>query len=716
MRREGWPQDPGGYSMEYSNRSIEIARLLLQRKDLRTAGDLAAEINVSTKTVSRELPQVEKLLHENGLKLVKRSGAGLGIEGDEQAKQAFDAKYLQDEVQGSYTPEERRSILVSQLLRNRDPIKLFVFASKLGVTDGTISNDLDKLQPWFRARNLKLVRKPGLGISLSGTEGDIRRAMVHYIYEHIDEGGLLQLIQENLNAGSSEESKASASDYLLDLVDRSILRELEKLLHGMEKEMGYQLSDNALVGLVVHLSLAVQRIRKREDIHIESAFLEELRTRREFSMAADIAVGIEKIFEITVPEEEIGYITMHLLGARNRFQEKTMGSVRVMDNYHLVKLAKSIMRKAAEATDSRIAQSPSLLAGLVNHLGPSVSRIRMHMDIRNPLLREMKEHYPELMELASKCSGDLEQELGTKLPEAEIAYIAMHLGAALAEVRPFRKVEHRIAVACPTGMGTSRLLASRIRQKYPNLRIAAQVSTLAITNEFVEQEEIEFVVATVPIPHAPVPVVLVSVLLNEQDCRHIEEEVARQNERFLRRAAHKVPKLSFPEALQCMLDYSRAILEILNHCFFLEEELPDIGAACRAAGRMAGERPEIREGIAQALLDREEKGNTVVTGSHMVLLHCRSSFVAHLSLGIIHLGQGFRYLENGELIRTAIVLLAPEKCNTCELETAGCLASVLPDRWGLLEILHEGDAERIRQELIQIFSEFYKEKYKELME
>ena len=120
------------------------------------------------------------------------------------------------------------------------------------------------------------------------------------------------------------------------------------------------------------------------------------------------------------------------------------------------------------------------------------------------------------------------------------------------------------------------------------------------------------------------------------------------------------------------------------------------------------------EGIAQGLMAREEQGNTVITGSHMALLHCKSRFVSCLSVGILHFGTGFAYPEGGELIRTAIVLLAPEDSSPCDLETAGCLASVLLDRWGLMEVLHAGDEEQIRQELVGIFRDFYRQKYQEM--
>ena len=87
------------------------------------------------------------------------------------------------------------------------------------------------------------------------------------------------------------------------------------------------------------------------------------------------------------------------------------------------------------------------------------------MDIRNPLLEDMQKHYPELLEISRKCVKDLEHELDLVLPESELAYIAMHLGAAIEDSDQLSKIEHRILIACPTGMGTSRMLASRIKKK-----------------------------------------------------------------------------------------------------------------------------------------------------------------------------------------------------------------------------------------------------------
>ena len=96
-------------------------------------------------------------------------------------------------------------------------------------------------------------------------------------------------------------------------------------------------------------------------------------------------------------------------------------------------------------------------------------------------------------------------------------------------------------------------------------------------------------------------------------------------------------------------------------------------------------------------------------------MHCKSPAIKVAAFGILQLGEGFIYPDDGEIVRTAIVLLAPLDADEFTIETIGHIASVLLDRWGFIEILHEGDGKEIEHEMLKIFEDFYKAKFKEFM-
>lgn len=693
-------------------RTRDILKLLLREKTFITTSDIANKLSVSSKTISRQLPKVEEVLNTVGLQLEKKSGAGILVAGSDVKRYAL-AKRIESGEKREYTPTERRSIIISKLLASREPIKLFALSSAVHVTDSTISNDLDKLEPTFRELGLKLLRKPGLGVSLLGDERDLRRAIVRYIYEHVGEENLLNLMRDNLP--EIDESVAQVSKFLLELIDAGEWRRLEQMIRDAENDLGYKLSDNAFIGLAIHLSLTMRRIKNHEPITLDEENFQRLRGSREYNAAKKLAEKLSAAFAIDVPASEICYIAMHILGARSRYSSASLGAISMMDNFRIVKLARRIMKNAAKITGRDIDKNQSLLAGLVNHLAPTISRLKMNMDIRNPLLNEIQTHYPELMTLTKKCVGELEAELEKKLPDAEIAYIAMHLGAALSDSEKFLHAVHRVVVACPTGMGTSRLLASRLRATFPTLQIVDEVTTLEINSEYVAAKDFDFIISTVPIPRAARPVLVVSAALVDEDKKKIEAELARQNREFLGSAEDLEPRPPFIEGLAKMNSYGRAIQELMTNYFYVREKISDINAACELAGRLASNDARSRKEISRELLLREDKGSTLIVGRHMILLHCKCAAIKESALGILQLGDGFTYPDGGEIVRTAIVLLAPQNADEFTLETIGHIASVLLDRWGFIEILHEGDGSEIQQEMLKIFEDFYKAKFKELI-
>ena len=610
-------------------RTRDILRLLLQEKTFITTSDLATKLAVSSKTISRQLPKVEEVLNAVGLQLEKKSGAGILITGSEVKRYAL-AKQLKSNQKIEYTPSERRSIIISKLLASRESIKLFALSSAVHVTDSTISNDLDKLEPYFREQGLKLLRKPGLGVSLLGDERDLRRAIVRYIYEHVGEENLLNLMRDNLPEENM--SVAQVSKFLLELIEAGEWRRLEQMIRVTENELGCKLSDNAFIGLAVHLSLAIRRIKNHEAIKFDEENCPRLNESHEHKAAEKLAEKISSVFEIDVPESEICYIAMHIIGARSRYSSASLGTISMMDNYRIVKLARQIMKHAAKITGRDIDKNQSLLAGLVNHLAPTISRLKMDMDIRNPLLNEIREHYPELMALTRKCVGELEKEIEKTLPEAEIAYLAMHLGAALSDSEKFLHAVHRVVVACPTGMGTSRLLASRLRATFPTLKIVDEITILEINSEYVAAKDFEFIISTVPIPRAERPVLVVSAALLDDDIKKIEAELSRQNS-----ATELEPRPSFIEGLSKMNSYGRAIAELMTNYFYVREKISNMNDACELAGRLAGENFQSRAEIARELLLREDKVSTLIVGRHMILLHCKSAAVKSAAFGILQL-------------------------------------------------------------------------------
>lgn len=692
--------------MKINERSKFIINKLIQTENYITASEIAEKLQVSNKTVVRQLGSVEKILVQHNLSLERKTGRGMRVIGALEDKERL-LSLIAEKVntRHEYSPAERCNIILSQLLKSQEPIKLIALSQLLNVTDATISNDLDKIEPWIRKMNMNLVRKPGLGVYLEGLEKDIRKAIISHIYENIHEQDILNLLYSKKK--KTNELTSDADKFLLDLVDKNIIQKVEEAVKATMQQQKSSLSMNAFSGLVVHLTLAVQRLLKGETIKIDAAFLGKIKQKKEFKLAENIGENIEKVFQVKIPEEETAYITMHLLGARNNYEQDVDIQY---SSFHLIRIAKDIVKIAQQESGISLLKKSRLLIGLYKHLKPAVMRIKMKMEIRNPLLQEMKEKYPKWMTLAKKAARPLEEELQTPLPEAEIAYLAMHLGAALEEAN-MQEQYFKVLVACPTGIGTSKLLATQLKREFSNLEIVAIVSAVNVDYDFYKHENVEFIISTVPIENAKLPVVVVDFMLNENDKTNIIHQMNIST--VLKKNVERVKvnyKLIY--RLERIDRYIKYIHEVLNNFFYDEYiEIKDIDELCAKTSHVISGELE-RELLYHDLKNRESKGSTVL--NKLMILHTKSKAVQSLHVGVIKLQN--EYVLNKENISTILVLLAPDNAEQAALETIGYVSESLLESLNLLDILYEGSSKEIYGELEKIYTNYFKEKYKKVME
>ena len=684
--------------MELTARMRSILSALLTADGYVPAERIAAKIGVSARTVTREMHGIEMALMPYGIRLLRRTGAGFMLAGDEANLTRLEMQVSTTNVRGELTPEQRRSVLTSRLLTADEPLKLFALARLLHVTDSTISHDLDRLQPWLAAQKITLVRRPGLGVYVEGAERDIRSALVRIIHDHVDEAQLLALIGDDED---TEGAAHAAEQALLGLVDSASVQRIDAIVSSVVH--GRNIPDAARVGLVVHLSLAVRRMQQSDAIAMDAEALGQLRRTEEFHAAQTIADRLGEVFSLMVPEAEVGYITMHLLGARSALLPIGAGRV---DNFRLVQIAQSVMRRAAEKSGAPLLRNRSLLTGLVNHLAPALHRLKLNMDIRNPLLAQMEEEHPELMALARYATPMMEEEAGAPLPADEIAYIAMHLGAALTEAGGDRPAV-RVLVACPTGLGTSRLLASRIRRAYERIRVVGELSSLALTAQEIMRRGADFVVSTVPLPQLPVPVVIASVFLTASDRAQIDAVLAVCAPHH---AAEQEEKPCFTAAMGEIHRLSGAIHGVLTG-FRLQEgnSVQSMEELAHTAAHLLLSEAGAATAFAEALLQREQMASTFIA-PQTILLHARLAQAGEPRFGVLRLAEPFSY-SNGT-VRTALVMLAG---NDEGANALGYIAAQIAERPAFMDILAQGGAEEIRRELEYVFEEHFRERLERLL-
>jgi|GEM_PF-97656 len=710
--------------MYVTARERQILQLLLDldQEEEVTVKKLAHEVQVSERTVHRDLKNVEDILEAYGLSLEKRTGMGIKIRGPDEKKKELEL-FLYNASHPEFTPEERQTIILCSLLSQEEPVKLLALANELNVTVATISHDLTKVNDWLAAFNLSLIRKRGYGVQVSGSEMAKRRAMSILIMENITEVELLAYLRDQIQRKSTRQVR-TVSDRLLGFVGKEKLMIAEKVVEEIRDELPYALADSAYIGLVVHLALALERLGKSEKIDMDPHSLEALKKTREYQIASGIIDKLRKALDLEIPEAEIGYIAMHLKGAKLR-------NVLDLDledvNFLLALRVRDLIDYVSERTDVDLRGNPSLFRGLLTHLQPTIYRVKKKLGIYNPLLEEIKRDYGELFAIIRAGVEKVFPDLS--IPEAEIGYLVLHFVSSLEQINEPKEI--RALIICSSGIGTSKMLASRIKKELQEIKRLHYASVFDLAS--INVDDYDVIISTIPLEGFAKEYVLVNPILTERDVKNIRSWMQRRRtERSRNNPSFNGISVRAEETSNGVLgegnrkyivpfrdihQYSEIISTVLEGFQLTIWENPhSIGNALRTAccelhRRGVIEHPEL---VAEVLLERQRMRGLGIPGSSLALFHARSPYVRKLSFTIWGWTAplAIRGMDDTQTwTRNLLLMLSPEKPSKKALEVLSHISALIIESDESLALFESQDQEAIASYLSERFHQFLRDKF-----
>lgn len=506
-----------------SERCWEIVNILLDEHNPITISSIAEKLNVSNRTIRSDLKELEGYFEANNYgRIVKKPRVGVWLECS-----AEDKLFLRNTVNKSkiyvqpFSSEERQLYILKRLLQSRQYITMQSLADELYISRVTIFKDLEKVEEWLKRYNLKLKRRQNNGIEIDGDEKGWRKAAADLLI-------LLKNNDEfkNMMSKAREVQVNSRLDFenfiqLKELFTDIDVNKIEVIMIEAEKKMEFRLADVAYEGLLGHIVISIQRLKQNKDIKMDSKQLSVIKEKKEFKIASWIAQRIEEEFDLKVPECEIGYIALHILGSKVQQNYKIDDAENILKNIDpmIISLANEIITLIGNILSVDFRQDEKLLVGLILHLRPTINRLKYGLSLRNPLLTEIKNNYPSVFGATWATSVLFEKHLGVKVNEEEIAYIAIHIGAALERLNK----RTRAIIVCSSGIGTAQLVAVRLQKAIPDLEIENIISSHDVGK--IKECDFDIVISTIPLDYNLKPVININPIIKQRDIEKIREYI-----------------------------------------------------------------------------------------------------------------------------------------------------------------------------------------------
>lgn len=689
--------------MEFTPRTKQILTVLLQENGSISVKNLAEKVGISKRTVQRELEYMNSDLKPFELCLMSKTGVGIWLEGSEEKKKALFTELSAEDTYDMSNREERRKRLLLEILKDKGLKKLFYYSSKFKVSEATISTDLEALEGWLGRYGLVVLRKPGSGISIQGNEESYRKAIRAFISENIDTS-MLREAYENDGVLEQNEEKLQRST-IGQILNDDILKRVVNCILGMGDSRVMTLTESSYVGLVIHVSIAINRILKHETIEADVKWAETMEQDGDYELAQQIAKELEKEFKIEMPAVEVSYICLHIKGAKHeKIQwngEKTLD----MENRELQKIVNEMIDVFDDKSAFMLKQDEEFIQGLLAHLQPTLIRLLYDMQIANPVLEEIKKDYAEIFEKCKLVSKVLESKLGKEVPETEVGFLAVHFGAAMVRLEgkreEIRKVQ--IGVVCSSGIGISRLMSSKLEKAFHDRVKITAYGKKDLTPYVIGK--MDFFVSSISLEQMDAKILFVNPLLSEEDMKQVSRLVYQYE---------RTPGKKEENRLSVELEEINILAAQINAVIKYMELIPlDEGITFdqlleKVSSHLTPYQDQ-EQMIQEDIRKREKIASQVFAEFGFALFHTRTKGVTRpvFTVCMTQDGKPFAdpYFKN---IPVLFFMLVPVddylKMNS---EILGYISSMLIENFQFMDVVLEGEEEKIRAALSRELKKFF---------
>lgn len=499
--------------MILSNKGSSILKLLSLSEGRGNIKSLAKSLELAERTIRYELDKIDDYLVSQKMNPLEREFGGNIFFGDYGK---FTEQAQNDAVESIMDTHERRNYLLFKVLFE-EKVNLTKMCEELDISRTTVKNDIKFVREELANNNISLRTFQQEGLILKGIENDIRRQQLRFLKKY-----------SNTIFYDTSQIKTKTEKSIEEFVKPINFKNLESFINSVQKQMNKVISDEAYNIIAIYLIIAVFRIQKGN-------FLEEIGNQNfladteEFRCIINSKNILEEDYKIEISHNEILQITDYFLGSHSYNFDKSY-----YKNWIEIEIfVKKFIAEFNKNIHTNLADDKILFKEIINHIKPTIYRIKNKIKLENSIYPEVLNSYPNIFYMTKKAIKDIENYIGAEFSDDEIAYLAIYFKGAIDRNKFKEKDLKRVLVVCAHGYGTSKLLVQQLNETY-SINVVNTIPRYML-EETLAAEGVDLIVSTVPIEmKSDIPVVKVNSVLTEEDISALDKyELSRQKKDFL---------------------------------------------------------------------------------------------------------------------------------------------------------------------------------------
>lgn len=684
--------------MYFSVREKKILALLLAYPAGVQLDQLQHELNVSKRTIYREISSIEKTIKPLDVQIIKPRGEGYRIVGE-----SINLDKLRDQLEENkeelFTDNvQRQSAIVTNLLMLDEEETIEGLSIDFQVSPSTIVSDLQAIEQSLEDYRLQLLRLKGRGIKIAGREKEKRQILGNLIFNGVNEYEFFQYIDQ-LNPETIEVENDNF--FLKQLTPQGLYLARDILYHIPQYSLK-EVTDNQLQRILILLALSIDRIRQGKFVEEEQ---DSSPKPESMQIASQIMIKVATYCGYPIPAQEVRFFAYQLEGINYKKPQNIF-----IDHFdvELSYQIKELIRLVSEDSGLEFRKDEQLFNDLLTHMSAALKRsMTVLPNMVNPLLQKIQEKYSTLTQAVTN-------QLAVIFPDHqfthdELGYVVIHFATSL-ERNPSSKGLF-VLVLCSSGIGTARILESRIKKYMPEIQ-QIQVAKISEMNRL-NFKQYDLILATVFLPEFTLPYKVISPLLLDEEIQELRtyiHDLRPETERMVIEETISEPGEDFNNLYETMRTANHLLNQFEVRPFAAEETIEL--TLEKMIGELEGSVVTNAEYVTQKVIDRYIVAPIGVPNTNFALFHSANKHVMEPYFAIYDLDKAFSILgmdKKSIKLTRVLLLLAPDPLMEAQKGLLGKISSSIIESDLNTEIYKFGNHELVYQLLSSLFIKEIKE-------
>lgn len=621
-----------------SERGLAIVEKLIENNHKPiTARALATSLGVSERSVKTYIKEVSDFCAKQGLILNRKPG--IGFEADFTDEQIGDLQNLVDNKAISMSRQQRINYIAYILLSGWDTYTVSLFSEELSVSKNVINEDIRLLESELDAFKISVTKTAGHGISISGDEFSIRKALRHMCRFAVENKEVETFYDHRI---SREESRLWANNF-----SRKNYGDAIDIIHSIEEKYHILYTDYSVQMLSEYITIQLYRIKNghvlgsslallngnNSAIHgdeVNDSFAEAQpnMTVNKYDIitgiSTDMTAQISRLTESKLAQGESDYIQILLQSAT--LQE---GGEDSKEDAVSVAFANELLQYLSQIMGMNLVENELLKTSIESFVPSSLTRTRYGIEVTNPFLQDITEMYSGIFATCFTLSPIYERYTGNMPSDHEIAFIALLVGGAL-----HRTPQSIRAILIGTaGIAAANIVAAKIENRIPNIDIVAILSSEKMNR--LDEYEYDIVLSMIPGQINDDRIVQISPIVSPKDEKLIRDKCTEL------RSDYGIDKNEFGKLIGA------------DNIIFIEKKISKKELLKEACGRLI-DGGYVTKTFLKDVLERENVESTAI-GSGIAIPHGKAENVIRPQICVVKLAEPLNW---GNMKVDVIFLLA----------------------------------------------------------